>query len=266
MKKIVIIWSLVVILSLILGTTAVEATASYDSMMSAIQNWYQSNPKIEFHSAEAQKVFEWRVALAKFDYVQKVERFGVHETLLNEIGDYEFSYDNYQYNSKSTRAKMLADYPFTTYDQTIVDPIVLFDKTYHWYTEAITDTREHIYWLRELLWFVHWLSDAGDNTTFCREYATELNEMCQQWIALIKTNEGMSTRFWRDTYDIYFDSEFSAKSYLEKNDLTLRPLYFFVRDVAAALTDRTKDAIVKLIVPDYIDDDWAVRIYSVIVD
>lgn len=264
MKRNISVFSLIIVLSLTLATNLIEAAAPYDSMMLAIQDWYRSNPETKFPSAEAQQVFEWRVGLEKFDWDTRVERFWFYEKLLTEIGNQQFTHNNYRYNHKSIRAKMIDDYPFWSYSNEVISPSTNFANIYDWYKGNIIDMKEHLYWLRLFLSYVDNASDGIGTDAFLKTHAKSLNEICQQYIALL-SNMDLSSR---EIMNIdYFYTDLSVFAFAGDHiDLILYPLAGFVQKASPVLTETTKTAIHNFIVPNYIDNNHAVRIYAALVD
>lgn len=258
------ILSLVIVLTLILGTNLTEAATPYESMMIAIQGWYQSNPETEFPSAEAQQVFEWRVGLERFDWDTRAERFLYYEHLLTEIGGQQFTHNNYRYNQKSIRAKMLDDYPFWSYSNEVISPSANFSNIYDWYKSNIVDTKEHLYWLRLFLSYVDNASNGVGTDAFLKTHSKSLNDICQQYIALISDADLSS----REILNIdHFYSDLSIFAFTgDLADLILYRLAGFVQKASPVLTETTKKAVHNFIVPDYIDNNHAIKIYAAIVD
>jgi len=255
------VWALVLAMGIIVllqSTTVARAETPYDSMMMAIQEWYKSNPKPTFKSPESKQVFEWRVQLETFNYETAVERFLFYQSLLQEIGDGQFTHDNWHFNSKSIRAKMLEDYPFWDYSDEVIDPISLFATTYEWFKSGITEDKEHIYWLRRLLFFASDIRDA-DRPRLTEHYSKELNDICRQYIAIAGQYKSKSSIMNIDY--LYSDLTIFAST-VDPIDHLLTPLSYFVRKFATSLNQDTQDAIIGFILPDYVENDLAIKIYA----
>jgi hypothetical protein len=255
-------WTCVLVVAafmLLQGAFIVLAETPYDAMIMAIQRWHESNPEPRFKSADSKQVFEWRVSLEKFDYKMKVERFQFYERLLSEIGDRQFTHKDWRYNAKSIRAKMLTDYPFWDYTEAIIGPVANFGRLYDWYKENISSQREHLYWLR---CFLSYVSDLRDHDTeeLLKLHHVSLNEICQQYIALLASSDLSPIEAMNIDY-VYSELTVFASSQSVADEL-LSPLAEFTVEVGSALTEDTKDALISFIVPDYIDNDYAIKIYA----
>ena len=242
----------------------VSAETPYDSMIRGINKWYANNPETKFPSAEAQQVFEWRVGLERFDWDTRAERFLFYEHLLVEIENQQFVHNNYRYNQKSIRAKMIEDYPFWSYSNEVISPSANFANIYEWYKSNIVDAKEHLHWLRLFLSYVDKTSDGIGTDAFLKIHSESLNEICQQYIALL-SNLDMSSREMLNIDYYYSDLSFFAFTG-DHVDLILYPLAGFAQKASPVLTETTKKALHNFIVPDYIDNTHAVKIYAAIVD
>src|SRR5690554_6463961 len=82
----------------------------YTEMIRAIERWLESNPRLEFGSADQEQVFRWKVAIEQAGY-RSEDRFLVYQEILTDIGERQFTYEHTIYNATSLRAFMLDTYP-----------------------------------------------------------------------------------------------------------------------------------------------------------
>jgi hypothetical protein len=246
---------------LLQSMTIVSAETPYDSMIRAINRWYESNPKPSFKSADSQRVFGWRVSLEQFDYDTRVERFLFYEKLLAEIGEQQFTHNSYNYNANSIRAKMLKDYPFSQYTETMVGPATNFGNIYEWFQSNITNRKEHLYWLRLFLGYPYSMRDR-DKDVLVANHSESLNNICLQYIALLSASNLSSSEILN--IDQVYEDSFIFMSTGDNVDSLLRPLSIFIAEVGYVLTEDSREAVISFLVPDYVDNDYAIKIYAVL--
>jgi|LFRM01.1.fsa_nt_gb hypothetical protein len=264
---------LLALIAMMLGQASgrVHAATPYEEMIQAMEAWIASNPRAEFDSAEAAQVFEWRVGLEKLGY-QDRERFDFFRTLLDEIGDRQFVYQQNRYHKRSIQAKILESYPEAHIGEDgVPDPVAFFKDMRAFYKANISSITEQAYWINAFLDFLadfrRYSVEPSVARRMVEEAGEEIHEVVVEFIAIAQYYLAESKDELKNIDYVYTNYSMVILLGSEALDMFLRPLNRFADSLIASLMAKEdRQAIIDFLVPKYADNDTVVKIYSALIN
>lgn len=267
------LFSISALIAVLLGTCALVAGFSgvteeaYQRVLEAIDAWIATIPEGQYRQAEANDVFRWKVGLEETDPYSG-ERFIYYDTLLDEIEDRQFYYDNWQYDAKTIRYYQLDLYDCYYSEEVgsadVIEPNVFFADRYVFYKQSIISTPEQWVWLAGFFDFFNygWYSGREEFVySLISNSYNDISDILEQYIFVsgyfLDNNPDViiQDRNLYSTLTTFYSSETPV-------DKVLKRLYNFVLLYKDHLEEDDKETILNFILPAYQDNDYAVKIYA----
>ncbi|MFW6015094.1 MAG: hypothetical protein ACOCRK_01500 [bacterium] len=277
MKRKVSLILLIMILSF--NVLAAETEDLYSEAIQSINNWIESIPKDQYRSATDNEIFMWKVEIENSGGVSwdSESSYSILEKLANEIGNKQFIYENITFNKNSINFFQLQNYiKFYNYSYSdIPKPDDFFIETLEYYKGNISSVNEQWEWLYgflQMLSFQEYYTSATlgpgtKNENFLNNLKSEYDNVLSVVNLYIILGDDLLTNNPTPILKsgrLYYD--YAVNTYgrnLEVN-VFLGQLYNFVYHWQDILSEDDKKRILNQVVPKYQNNDFAVKIYSLL--
>lgn len=241
----------------------------YNESIVFINKWINSIPKDQYQKASEDQVFMWKVELEELD--NNYDRYIYYNELKKEIENKEFKYEHEIYNKKSLKYRSI--YPYTkyfskSYNENLeikISPSEFLRDNYNYYKSNINSKKEQFTWLEKFMSFLSSDPYNGDkefyNSIVQNDYEI-IQEILRNYITLGKYFLENEPDFITNATVYYSDSTlFSSQSDAEN---ILHHLEDFSDALKPYLKQEEKEIILNYALPKYQNNDYAVKIYSIL--
>jgi len=267
--KIVLLISMIFIIIFTSPVFSSDATDLYNKAINSIDTWLNSIPEDQYKKATNDEIFKWKVKLEKLE--NNYDRYIYYNELRNSIGNKEFKYEHEIYNKKTLKYRSI--YPYSkyfskSYDENLqieISPSEFLRDNYNYYKSNINSKKEQFTWLEKFMSFLSSDPYHGDkefyNSIVQNDYEI-IQKILRSYITLGKYFLEKEPDYITNA-PVYY-SEYSRGSTQSPEENILSHLESFSEALKPYLKQEEKDTILNYALPKYQNNDYAVKIYSIL--
>lgn len=242
-----------------------ETVKAHQKAIQAIENWLNKIPKERYEKAQSEDIFQWKLSIEENQ--DKCERFQLYNKLLEEIGNKKFVYNASIFNTKTIRYYQLSLYYSCYKSQGGVEPSQFLSSIYSFYKGHINSKNEQWIWLDQFLSFLGGGRFGEDRPKLSSELASNsygvISNMLKEYLFIsdhiVKNNSELIKN-----KDIFYTENPGAWATYNSENVVLKRIYNFVKMFQGYLKESEKEAIKKFLLPTYQEQDYTVKIYSIL--